>query len=152
MRTEEHSARLNLEQYCAGKSMQPRHFLTPALTLLLAVLISSMASRGQAHAQADLILTNARVYTVDAEQPWAEALAIAGERIMLVGTAAEVAATGGPETRVVDLHGAFVSAGFNDAHVHMDATGSLITGFNLLKARVLLTIVGGNIVYEAPNP
>ena len=87
---------------------------------------------GFSHPRADLILTNARIYTVDAEKPWAEAVAIAGERILTVGSTEVVAATAGPETRIIDLDGAFVSPGFNDAHVHMDSTGSLITGVNLL--------------------
>ena len=38
----------------------------------------------------------------------------------------------GHRTRIVDLAGAFVSPGFNDAHVHMDATGALLAGVNLL--------------------
>jgi predicted amidohydrolase YtcJ len=81
---------------------------------------------------ADLILTNARIFTVDGDRPWAEAIAIAGETILAVGSTDEVAASAGPDTRTIDLEGAFVSPGFNDAHVHMDSTGMLITGVNLL--------------------
>ena len=85
-----------------------------------------------ARMQADLILSNGRIYTLDSGQPWAEALAVAGERILAVGTAERIAGLAGPRTRVIDLNGAFVSPGFNDAHVHMDATGMLLTGVNLL--------------------
>jgi predicted amidohydrolase YtcJ len=97
---------------------------------LLALLLVPLA--GFSHPKADLILTNARVYTVDAARPRAEAVAIAGERILAVGSTEAVATTARPETRIIDLDGAFVSPGFNDAHVHMDSTGSLITGVNLL--------------------
>lgn len=38
----------------------------------------------------------------------------------------------GPSTRVIDLNGRFALPGFNDAHVHVDATGSLLIGANLL--------------------
>ncbi|HJR59473.1 MAG TPA: amidohydrolase [Vicinamibacterales bacterium] len=82
---------------------------------------------------ADLILTNGRIYTVDAAKPWADAVAIRGTRIAAVGTAAEVKALSGPQTRTIDLKGAFVSPGFNDAHVHIDSTGGLLVGVNLLE-------------------
>lgn len=81
---------------------------------------------------ADLVLVNGRVYTVDAAQPWAEAVAVAGDRIVAVGTTADVRRRVGEETRVLDVGGAFVSPGFNDAHVHVDSTGALLVGVNLL--------------------
>jgi predicted amidohydrolase YtcJ len=81
---------------------------------------------------ADLILTNGRVFTADADRPWAQALAVRGERIAAVGDNGAVLARRGPDTRVIDLAGAFVTPGFNDAHVHVDSTGNLLTGVNLL--------------------
>jgi len=80
----------------------------------------------------DLLLVNGKVYTVDPSRPWAEAVAISGNRIAAVGTSGELRRLAGPKTRVIDLHGSFVSPGFNDAHVHIDATGALLTGANLL--------------------
>jgi hypothetical protein len=81
---------------------------------------------------ADVVLVGGRVYTLDPARPWAEGLAIVGDRIAAVGTAAAIRKWAGPGTRVVDLKGAFASPGFNDAHVHMDATGALLVGVNLL--------------------
>jgi len=81
---------------------------------------------------ADLVLLDGRVYTVDEAQPWAEAVAITGDRIVAVGTTAEIRRYTGEQTRVLNLGGAFVSPGFNDAHVHVDATGALLVGVNLL--------------------
>jgi predicted amidohydrolase YtcJ len=82
---------------------------------------------------ADLILVNGRVYTLDAARPWAEAVAIGGERILAVGSTSEVRALAGPATQTLDLAGAFALPGFNDAHVHVDSTGSLLVGANLLE-------------------
>jgi predicted amidohydrolase YtcJ len=77
-------------------------------------------------------LVNGRIFTVEAAQPWAEAVAIAGDRITHVGSSADVRALAGPRTRVIDLRGAFASPGFNDGHVHVDSTGALLLGANLL--------------------
>ncbi|MDE2877364.1 amidohydrolase [Candidatus Palauibacter soopunensis] len=82
---------------------------------------------------ADLVLLNGDVYTLDDERPAAEAVAIRGERIAVVGSDAEAEALVGPDTRVIDLDGAFVSPGFNDGHVHVESTGALIVGVNLLE-------------------
>jgi hypothetical protein len=71
-----------------------------------------------AAATADLILTNAAVYTVDGARSWAEAVAIGGGRIAYVGPAAGAMALAGDATRVVDLAGDMLLPGFQDAHVH----------------------------------
>jgi predicted amidohydrolase YtcJ len=67
---------------------------------------------------ADLVLTGGHVHTVDDARPVAEAVAVSGERIAAVGTAAEVAGFIGPRTRVVDLAGRLLLPGFQDAHIH----------------------------------
>jgi predicted amidohydrolase YtcJ len=66
----------------------------------------------------DLILTNGLVYTVDPARSRHEAVAVASGRIIAVGTAAEVGALAGPETRVLDLGGRLMLPGFVDAHMH----------------------------------
>jgi len=65
----------------------------------------------------DAVLLNARVFTVDPARPWAEALAIRGDRIVAVGTSVEVGALAGATTVRRDLGGRTVLPGFNDAHV-----------------------------------
>ena len=67
----------------------------------------------------DLILAGGKVFTADPARPWAEALAIAGDRIVAVGTSAEVRALAGPATRVIELQKRVVVPGFNDAHTHV---------------------------------
>ena len=66
----------------------------------------------------ELILTNARVYTVDSDRPWAEAVAVAGGRITAVGTSSDLDALAGPNTEVRDLGGAFLMPGLIDVHNH----------------------------------
>lgn len=67
---------------------------------------------------ADLVFVNGAVYTVDAARSRAQAVAVAGGRITEVGTDADVRASVGPQTEVVDLQGRMLVPGFQDAHVH----------------------------------
>lgn len=66
----------------------------------------------------EIILTNARIYTLDPKRPWAEALASRAGRIVAIGSPAEVAAIAGPTTVTRDLDGAFVMPGLVDVHNH----------------------------------
>jgi predicted amidohydrolase YtcJ len=67
---------------------------------------------------ADLVFLSGAVYTVDADRPWAEAVAIRGGRISAVGSNADVRPHVGAHTRVVDLGGKMLLPGFHDAHLH----------------------------------
>ncbi len=67
---------------------------------------------------ADLVLSGGHVHTVDPTRPRAEAVAVRGERIVAVGSAADIAGLIGPRTRVVDLAGRLLVPGFQDAHIH----------------------------------
>lgn len=86
-----------------------------ATTCVLGLFASPTAMAGQA----DIILVGAKVLTGDSNQPTAEAVALAGERIRAVGPSAEIRRLAGPRTRVVDLRGRTVIAGLIDAHVHL---------------------------------
>jgi len=66
--------------------------------------------------EADLVLTNGRIWTGSEKQPWAEALAIRRNRIVAAGSNEEVRAL--PGKRVIDLGGKLAVPGFNDAHIH----------------------------------
>jgi predicted amidohydrolase YtcJ len=85
-------------------------------TLWLWALSTSMAAGQQK--PVDLVLLNGRIFTADAARPTAQALAIRGERIVAVGTTAEVSKLAGAATRRIDLRGHTVTPGFNDAHNH----------------------------------
>ncbi len=83
---------------------------------------------------ADVIVVNARVWTVDPSTLEAEAVAVTGDRISAVGARADVEALRGPNTRVVDGGGRFLMPGFNDAHVHLMTGGSQLDSVNLKDA------------------
>jgi len=68
---------------------------------------------------ADLIVTNARVLTMDEGAPRAEAVAVAGDRLLAVGRSDEVAALRGPGTEVIDALGATLLPGFVESHCHL---------------------------------
>ena len=79
----------------------------------------------------NLVIKNASVYTVDKERSWAQAIAIADDRIIFVGSDADVEAYIGPETRVVDLDGKMVLPGFVDAHAHPSHAMDLVSNISL---------------------
>ncbi|SOC82953.1 hypothetical protein SAMN05421890_1379 [Ensifer adhaerens] len=68
---------------------------------------------------ASLIFVNARVLTMDGSAPRAEALAVAGNRIVAVGGKEAVLAHAGPATRIVDAAGATLMPGFVESHLHL---------------------------------
>ncbi len=77
---------------------------------------------------ADLLLINADVATIDPAIPVADAVAIRGDRILAVGTSAELAVHRGEQTEVIDLEGMFVMPGFIEGHGHYMSFGeSLMT-------------------------
>jgi predicted amidohydrolase YtcJ len=106
--------------------------LEPPVNRLSGVLLCAGLAGCASRDAADLILVNGNVYTLDRAQPRAQAIAVDGEWIVAVGSNAEIRRYAGAATRTIDLDGAHVFPGFNDAHVHIQATGALLTGANLL--------------------
>ncbi|MBS0377592.1 MAG: amidohydrolase family protein [Proteobacteria bacterium] len=93
-------------------------FLNRTAPALIAVMGLLGAASAPAADKADLVVRNARIYTVDAQRTTAEALAVRDGRLVYVGTSAGVAPWIGLETRVLDLHGRLVLPGLIDAHIH----------------------------------
>jgi predicted amidohydrolase YtcJ len=83
-------------------------------------------------AQSADILVTGRIWTGDSSRPYAEAVAISGDRILAVGSPAELARFAGPSTRRLDLAGRFITPGFIDNHTHFGQAGALLLGVNLL--------------------
>ncbi len=100
------------------------------LTLVTAALATPIAAQTP---RTDLILHGGRVWTGDPARPWAEAVAVSGDRIVAVGSDADVLPLADERTRSVDLDGAFVSPGFIDNHTHFNRAGELLLGVNLLE-------------------
>jgi len=89
-----------------------------------------------AHPLADMVLTNGNVVTVDDTLPRTEAVAITGDRITAVGTAAEIFPYIGDQTEVIDLEGKTAIPGFIEGHGHYTSFGGslLILDFRYAKS------------------
>jgi predicted amidohydrolase YtcJ len=102
---------------------------------LLAFTVScSPAVQAQAAPSADLIVSNAKVWTVDSSLPEAQAVAVLGDRIVAVGSNSDVAPWRGSRTRVIDARGKLLLPGFIDAHVHFVSGGSQLNAVQLNDA------------------
>lgn len=82
------------------------------------ILPGAEAARANDQTHADLVLTNAAIYTVDGSRRWAQAIAVANGKIVYVGTPRGVEPFTGPLTNIFDLEGKLVLPGFCDSHVH----------------------------------
>ena len=89
----------------------------PAVALVATFAACSSAPK------ADLVLVGGKVVTVDSQHPAAQAVAVRGDRIVAVGTDAEVRAMAGRDTRVVDLQGRLLIPGFIEGHGHYTYLG-----------------------------
>ena len=96
----------------------------------------------QAPGPPTLILHNATIYTVDARHSVAEAVAISGDRILRVGSDADILGLKGPSTRVVDVRGATIVPGLHDAHAHVVGLGASLQDVDLRGARSFEEVVG----------
>jgi len=85
---------------------------------VLAVVALAWSKPASAQTPADIVLLNGKIVTVDDRFTVAEALAIKGERILAVGSNAEIETHKGPLTRVVDLNRRTVIPGLIDNHAH----------------------------------
>ena len=84
--------------------------------------------------EADMIITNARIWTGNAEQPYAEAMAVSGDTIVAIGSNREVMKYRSGSGTVADMGGRFVTPGFIDSHIHMLQGGSNLASVQLRDA------------------
>jgi predicted amidohydrolase YtcJ len=102
--------------------------------------------------RADLIVTNARVLTMDPERPRAEAVAVANGRILVVGDADEVEALAGSDARRIDARGATVLPGFIESHLHLFMGGAELAHLQLLGVQGEVALGRALRVYAAEHP
>lgn len=98
------------------------------------IIFLSLTVSAQTKPAADLIVTNANIYTVDKAQPTAQAVAILQDRIVSVGSDRDVQQWRGPSTKVIDAGGKLLLPGFDDAHVHFVSGGSQLDAVSLNDA------------------
>jgi predicted amidohydrolase YtcJ len=87
--------------------------------------------------QADLVLYNGNLHTMDAGLPRAQAIAIAGNRVLAVGGDADVRALLTPNGRAIDLRGRAVVPGFTDSHLHFMSYGLSLKQIDLAEVPTL---------------
>jgi len=108
----------------------------PALLLLaFSAAVALSACGGGGVSMADKVLINGRIWTVDSDRPWAEAVAVRDGRIAAVGTTAEIKRLAGRETETIDLKNALVLPGFIDSHVHFVNGGYSLMNIQLREAK-----------------
>jgi predicted amidohydrolase YtcJ len=111
--------------------------------MFLTVTVGGFAEDEAPKPKADVIFMRGNVYTGTADPTAmsagkrAEAIAVKGHRILMVGTRDEVLKSKGPETKVVDLDGHFVMPGFNDAHLHLASAGREKQSVDLVGCKTL---------------
>ncbi|HEU5337301.1 MAG TPA: amidohydrolase, partial [Terriglobales bacterium] len=110
------------------------------------------ASPAPASPPADILLLHARIYTVNARQPWAEALAIRGGNIVAVGSAADIEKYRGPSTRVIDAGGHLVLPGFTDCHIHFMGGSLSLEQINLDDLKTISAIQERVKKFAAAHP
>jgi predicted amidohydrolase YtcJ len=105
-----------------------------AFFLCIFLLMSASGLHAQTQPAASLIITNAKVWTVDKQHPAAEAVAVVADRIVAVGSNAEIDRWRGPQTKILDAAGKLLLPGFNDAHVHFVDGGAQLDQVQLSDA------------------
>ncbi len=99
--------------------------------LASAAILLSFLSCQQELTRAELIISNATIWTGNEKQPYAEALAVAGDTIIAVGSNDEIQKYKSEQTKLIDARGQFITPGFIDSHVHF-----LTGGFNLSSVQL----------------
>ena len=108
--------------------------LNRKLSALAACLTLVACSNGDVTEYADLVIRDARVWTGDDAMPWAEAVASRGERIIAVGSNADIESLIGDATEVVSIPGSMLVPGFIDTHVHFISGGAGLASVQLRDA------------------
>jgi len=123
-----------------------------ALIVVFSLVLSCRSGREPGSPAAELILKNAAVYTLNEAQPWAEAVAVAGGKIVFVGPNSGVKKYRAEGTKVLDLAGKMVLPGFQDSHVHLISGGMELEQCNLNDLETKEEILARVRSYAAENP
>ncbi len=108
-----------------------RKNLMPLAGICLGIFMQSC--KQQASTVADVVIVNAKVYTVDGERPEAEAIAIQNGKFIYVGSTDSAMLYKGEKTEVIDAAGQFVMPGFIEGHGHIHGLGDFLRDINLMS-------------------
>jgi predicted amidohydrolase YtcJ len=129
------------------RKKQPIRFRSLVMKILnifvLAILVGFAFSCGAEKKSgiADLVFYNGKIWTVNPDKPWAEAVAIRGERVLKVGSTEEIKVLSGDLTKKFDLNGSFVLPGFIDSHTHFLEGGFALSSIQLREAKSKETFI-----------
>jgi len=106
-------------------------------TILTAVVLTACDTRMTHSDEITLLVVNARVWTANPKQPWATGIAVGGDKIVSVGSSAEIAklAKAFPRARLIHAKGGMVTPGFIDSHVHFLTGGFRLASVQLRDAK-----------------
>ena len=107
---------------------------TLSISLLVSLIALAACAEKESPALATLVVTDARVWTGDAGNPWAEAVASRDGRIIAVGNNADVSKLIGDETEIISVPGSMLVPGFIDTHVHFIDGGAGLASVQLRDA------------------
>jgi predicted amidohydrolase YtcJ len=122
-----------------------------AVTLLLQACTMHNAAL-PATEPVSLAIVNARVWTGDSRRPWADAVAVRGDRIAAVGSSAEIRKMSVASTRVIDAKGQMLVPGFHDAHVHFIDGGFRLASVQLRDAKTPAEFIARIKAFAATVP
>lgn len=107
---------------------------TALYLILFPFVLSVIISCQEITPKADLVISNANIWTGNEKQPKARAMAISGDSIIAIGSEAEIQGFRGAVTEVVDMGGNFITPGFIDTHVHLMMGGNSLLSVQLRDA------------------
>jgi predicted amidohydrolase YtcJ len=122
-------------------------------TALLASLNTACSVHPPANSSAPVTLAvvNARIWTGDARRPWADAIAVSGDRITAVGSSAEIRKLS-RSARVIDAQGRMLVPGFTDSHVHFVDGGFRLSSVQLRDAKTPAEFIARIKGFAATQP
>ncbi|MFL5487244.1 MAG: amidohydrolase [Gemmatimonadaceae bacterium] len=116
------------------------HFRLGILLEPLLLILASAPAMTQATSTPSIAIINGRVWTGDPSRPWAEAVSIAGDRIVAVGTSSDIRSRN-VAGALIDAHGGMVLPGFIDSHVHFLSGGMNLASVQLRDARTKVEFI-----------
>jgi len=129
-----------------------RLLLVSLFASLFFIAVIASAQQTSSASPADLLVLHAKVYTVDAKQPWAQSVAIREGKIIAVGTDQQLASFRGETTKIIDAHGRLVLPAFTDSHIHFIEGGFSLQQANLEGAKDVAEIQQRLRTYAAQHP
>jgi predicted amidohydrolase YtcJ len=109
--------------------------LSVVTVLIVALTVVGGCKKTAEGNMVDLVLVNGKVWTGNAAQPWAEAVAVRDGKICAVGKTSDVRALAATGTKLVDCGGSLVLPGFIDSHTHFLAGGFALKSIQLRDAK-----------------